>query len=340
MEYFAAIDVSMEESKLCVRDTAGRIVCEGRALSRPAAIGAVLRSWGLAYARVGLEAGPLSQWLHAGLTGEGFRVVLLETRQAHAVLKTMRNKTDRKDAQGLAHLLRTGWYQEVHAKSAAAQDIRALLTARRQVLGSLVQIENNIRGLLKGVGARLPRGRRREFATRARAAATMPLLAAAVASLLAVHAALEREAAGLTKRVVALAGRTPAARRLATVPGVGAITALAFVATIDDPGRFARSRSVGAHLGLTPRRYQSGEIDRGGRISKCGDGLMRALLFEAATVLLTRVRRWSGLKAWGMAIAKRRGLWRARVAVARKLAVILHRMLVDGTEFRWSAEAA
>jgi transposase len=168
----------------------------------------------------------------------------------------------------------------------------------------------------------------------------MPLLAVAVKSLLAVHAALEREAAGLTKRVVALAGRTPAARRLATVPGVGAITALAFVATIDDPGRFARSRSVGAHLGLTPRRYQSGEIDRGGRISKCGDGLMRALLFEAATVLLTRVRRGSTLKAWGMAVAKRRGLWRARVAVARKLAVILHRMLVDGSEFRWSAEAA
>lgn len=339
MEYFAAIDVSMEESKLCVRDGAGRIVRESKAASRPEAIGAVLKGWKLPYAKVGLEAGPLSQWLHAGLTKQGFAAVLLETRQANAVLKSMRNKTDRKDAQGLAQLLRTGWYREVHAKSRPAQDVRALLTARRQVLGSLVQVENSIRGLLKTVGARLPKGGRRAFAARARAAAAaMPLLAEGVESLLAVHATLEREAVRLTKQVVALAGQNEAARRLATVPGVGAITALAFVATVDEPGRFARSRAVGAHLGLTPKRYQSGETDRGGRISKCGDGLMRSLLFEAATVLLTRVRRWSSLKAWGMAVAKRRGLWRARVAVARKLAVILHRMLADGTEFRWSAE--
>lgn len=338
MKYFAAIDVSMEESKLCVVDESGRIVREGTTGSRPEAIGAVLSGWGLCYAKVGLEAGPLSQWLHAGLRELGYAVVLLETRQANAVLQGMGNKTDRKDARGLAQLLRTGWYREVHAKSLAAQDARALLTARRQVLSSLVQVENSIRGLLKTVGARLAKGGRRDLAARARAAAAaMPRLAEGIEALLAVHATLEREAARLTKRVVALAREDAAARRLMTVPGVGAVTALAFVATIDDPARFARSRAVGAHLGLTPRRYQSGETDRGGRISKCGDGLLRALLFEAATVLLTRVRRWSGLKAWGMAVAKRRGLWRARVAVARKLAVILHRMLADSTEFRWSA---
>lgn len=338
MKYFAAIDVSMEESKLCVVDERGRIVREGAAASAPAALGALLNGWGLRYAKVGLEAGPLSQWLHAGLRELGYAVVLLETRQANAVLQAMGNKTDRKDARGLAQLLRTGWYREVHAKSAAAQDVRALLTARRQVLSSLVQVENSIRGLLKTVGVRLAKGRRRELAARARAAAAaMPLLAEGIDGLLAGHATLEREAARLTKRVMALARQDPAVRRLMTVPGVGAVTALAFVATVDDPARFQRSRSVGAHLGLTPRRYQSGETDRGGRISKCGDGLLRSLLFEAATVLLTRVQCWSSLKGWGMAIAKRRGLWRARVAVARKLAVILHRMLADGTEFRWTA---
>lgn len=338
MKYFAAIDVSMEESKLCVMDETGRIVREGAAASRPEGIAAVLSGWGLCCARVGLEAGPLSHWLHAGLRELGYPAVLLETRQANAVLKAMGNKTDRKDARGLAQLLRTGWYREVHAKSAAAQDVRALLTARRQVLSSLVQVENSIRGLLKTVGVRLPRGGRRDLAARARAAAAaLPLLAEGIEALLAVHATLAREAARLSKRVVALAREDTAVRRLMTVPGVGAVTALAFVATIDDPARFARSRAVGAHLGLTPRRYQSGETDRGGRISKCGDGLLRSLLFEAATVLLTRVRRGSSLRAWGLAVAKRRGLWRARVAVARKLAVILHRMLADGTAFRWSA---
>jgi len=338
MKYFAAIDVSMEESKLCVVDETGLIVREGTSASTPAAICRVLSGWELCYAKVGLEAGPLSHWLHAGLKERGHSAVLLETRQANAVLKGMGNKTDRKDARGLAQLLRTGWYREVHAKSEAAQDIRALLVARSQVLSSLVQVENSIRGLLKTVGARLPKGGRRELPARARAAAAaMPLLSEGIDALLAVHATLTREASRLTKRVVALAREEAAARRLMTVPGVGAVTALAFVATIDDPARFQHSRSVGAHLGLTPKRYQSGETERGGRISKCGDGLLRSLLFEAATVLLTRVRRWSSLKAWGMAVAKRRGQWRARVAVARKLAVILHRMLADGTDFRWAA---
>lgn len=341
MEYFAALDVSMEESKLCVVDGTGRIVREGVSASDPGSIGKVLRGWGMRYRVVGLEAGALSSWLHGGLTGLGFAVVLLETRQAQSVLSGMRNKTDRKDARGLAQLLRTGWYRPVHVKSQGAQDRRALLSARAQVHASLVQIENSLRGLLKAVGARLPRGGRRSLPQAARqAASAWPLLSKGVSSLLATHRVLVAEREKLTRQVMDLARRDADARLLMTVPGVGAIVAVAFAATVDDPGRFARSRSVGAHFGLTARRHQSGEIDRSGRISKCGDRLMRALLFEASTVLLTRVKRWSSLKAWGMAIARRRGLWRARVAVARKLAVIMHRMLVDRTEFRWSAAAA
>src|SRR5262249_25957654 len=141
-------------------------------------------------------------------------------------------------------------------------------------------------------------------------------------------------------RGVRRAGNDAQVRRFMTVPGVGAITALCFLATIDDPTRFKRSRSVGAYLGLTTRRYASGEIDWTGRISKCGDKMLRSYLYEAANVMLTRVAKWSALKAWGIRIAKRTGLRKAKVDVARKLAVILHRMWIDGTEFRWSKEAA
>ena len=127
-----------------------------------------------------------------------------------------------------------------------------------------------------------------------------------------------------------------AIRRFMTVPGVGPITALCFKATIDDPTRFKRSRSVGAYVGLTTRRHASGEVDWSGRISKCGDAMLRSYLFEAAGVLLTRVPKWSAVKAWGVKLVKRNGLRKAKVAVARKLAVILHRMWIDGTEFSGS----
>jgi len=122
--------------------------------------------------------------------------------------------------------------------------------------------------------------------------------------------------------------------------GSGPATALAFRSTIDDPNRFKRSSDVGAYLGLTPRRYQSGELDRTGRISKRGDRLTRLYLFEAASVLLSVVKRWSVLKAWGVRLAKRVGIKKAKTAVARKLAVILHCIWVDGTEFQWGKEKA
>jgi len=122
------------------------------------------------------------------------------------------------------------------------------------------------------------------------------------------------------------------------VPGVGPGTALTFISAIDDPARFRRSRSVGAYIGLTPRRYASGEIDRTGRISKCGDAMLRSYLFEAAGVLLTRVPKWCALKAWGVRLAKRIGFKKAKIAVARKLAVIMHRMWCDGTNLKWTTK--
>ena len=163
-----------------------------------------------------------------------------------------------------------------------------------------------------------------------------PELVAAIRPLLGARKAIERQVGDLDRKVHRLARHDVQVRRFMTVPGVGPITALCFKATINDPTRFKRSRGVGAYIGLTTRRHASGEIDWSGRISKCGDAMLRMYLFEAAGVLLNRVPKWSGLKAWGAKLAKRNGLRKAKVAVARKLAVILHRMWVDGTEFNWS----
>jgi len=165
-----------------------------------------------------------------------------------------------------------------------------------------------------------------------------PELSAAVVPLLKTREVIERQIADLDRKVLRLARNNAQVRRFMTVPGVGPITGLCYLAAIDDPTRFKKSRSVGAYAGLTTRRYRSGEIDWTGRISKCGDAMLRTYLYEAANVLLTRIAKWSALKSWGMRIAKRSSLRKAKVAVAHKLAVILHRMWVDGTEFHWSSK--
>jgi transposase len=218
---------------------------------------------------------------------------------------------------------------------------RALLTARRLVLNKRRDIENGVRALLREAGLKVGTPSRKDFGARVRElAADDPVLVSLSESLLSVIEVLSQEVARLTTRVLDEVKVEPTCRRLMTVPGVGPLTALAFRATIDQPGRFRRSRDVGAHLGLTPRRYQSGETDMQGGISRCGDELARTALYEAAHSLLIRSSKWSALRAWGMGVAKRRGMARARIAVARKLAVILHRMWVDGSEFRWGKQAA
>jgi transposase len=262
--------------------------------------------------------------------------VCLETRHAKAAMGAMPNKTDRNDARAIAQIVRTGWFRAVHVKSPACRSWRALLAARRLVLNKLRDIENGVRALLRETGLKLGSPNRKEFAARVRElAADDPVLSALAEPLLAVVEVMTRELARLTKQILAAVRDEPVCRRLMGVPGVGPLTALAFRATIDRPDRFRRSRDVGAHLGLTPKRYQSGETDVQGGISRCGDELARTALYEAAHSLLVRSRRWSSLRAWGMQVAKRRGMARARIAVARKLAVVLHRVWADGTEFRW-----
>jgi transposase len=246
------------------------------------------------------------------------------------------NKTDANDAFGLAQIVRTGWYREVAVKSMDAHTLRMLLVARSQLVAQRQTTANTIRGLLKTFGLVIARGAKGLFPVRVREQiAGNDVLVAIVEPLLVVWHAVREQIAIFDRQILARARADVAARRLMTIPGVGVVVALAYTAVIDDPARFRRSASVGAYLGLTPRRYQSGEADTSGHISKCGDGLLRAYLFEAATVLLQRHSRASTLKTWGLALAKRIGMRRAKVAVARKLAVIMHRVWSDRSEYRW-----
>ncbi|MDQ0319798.1 transposase [Pararhizobium capsulatum DSM 1112] len=341
MQYYAGLDVSLEETAICVVDQTGKIVREMVAVSEPEALAAALAGTGLSFERIGMEACGTTAWLHDGMQERGVASICIDARRANAAMKTMPNKTDRNDARSIAQIMRTGWFTQVHVKSRRSRQWRATLTARRTVAQNLRDIQNAIRALLREEGIKLGRPSSASFIARAReAAGGEEALMAAVEPLLAVLTAMEQQLNRLTKIVMNLCRSDDTCRRLMTVPGVGPITAVSYVATIDDPSRFRRSRDVGAHLGLTPRRYQSGETDTQGHISRCGDEAMRALLYEAANALLCVSRKWSSLKVWGMAVAKRRGLNRARVAVARKLATILHHMWSDETDFRYGKEIA
>jgi transposase len=342
MEYFAGLDVSLEETSICVVDGAGSVVREGRVASEPTAIVAWLGQLGLSIARVGLEAGPLSPWLHGELVAAGLTAICIETRRMRGATLLMAVKTDRVDARAIAHAMRVGWYTVVHVKSEASQELRLLLRNRKTTLEHRVALDNEIRGTLKAFGIKLGKVSEARFGERVESAikASRPALLEMIGPLLELRVALRRCYAVLHRQVMATVRASAVCQHLMTAPSVGAVVALTYVTGVDDPRRFTRSRAVAPHFGLTPRKYASGEIDRNGAISKCGDEMVRQALFQAAHTLLTRVKRWSALKAWGMQVAKRRGLRRATVAVARKLAIILHRMWITGEAFSWTAKAA
>ncbi|MBB3360511.1 transposase [Novosphingobium sp. BK486] len=252
---------------------------------------------------------------------------MMETRQVRAALSAMVMKTDRNDARGMAQLLRSGWFRPVHVKAIPAREQRTLLTARSTLMRRQKDIENSVRGLLKGFGLRLGRLLRGRWDDAVREIVSgNATLASIIEPLLIARQALRDQLAVLDRQVRAVVRADAVCRRLMAAPGVGAIVALTFRATVDDPARFRSSKSIGPCFGLTPRKYQSGEIDRNGGISRAGDPAVRVALFEAAHVLMTRVAKWSRIKAWAMNIAKRRGAKRAKVALARKLGVVLHRM--------------
>jgi transposase len=322
-------------------DWQGRIVREGKVASEPAALIGWFSSLGFEVERIGLEAGPLSQWLFAAMREAGLAVELLETRHVRNAFKTMPVKTDRKDARGIAELIRMGWFRPVHCKSMSAQETRAMLTARKLVQSKLHDVEMSLRGILRGFGLKVGKTTPTGFAGRINELVTghssLQVLAEA---LLRVRAVLLKEFNGFEKRVRTMARHDARAQLLMSAPGVGAIVSLTYASAIDDPGRFRSSKRVGAHFGLTPKKYQSGETDITGRISKIGDSAVRTALYEAAHIILTRPIKGSALKRWAARLAKRAGMQKAKVALARKLAVIMHRMLVDGTTFDFAAAAA
>lgn len=338
MKQYVGLDVSQKATCVCVVDERGSTLWRGTCASNPQALAATVRQRAPQAELVGLETGPLCVWHYHALKALGIPVVCIDARHAQAALKMQLNKTDQNDAHGLAQIMRTGWFRAVHVKSEQAQLLRSLLQSRLQLVHMCRDTSNQVRGALKVFGIVLPTGRlasldrivRERIAQRSE-------LHGFIEPLLKAWRALGDQVKVLDQQLAMVARSNPIVRNLKSAPGVGTLIGVAYLATIDEPGRFAKSRNVGAHLGLSPRRFQSGETDLQGKISRCGDVLMRHYLYEAANVLLTRTRRWCALKAWGMKLSKRVGANKAKIAVARKLAIILHQMWKHEEAFRWGS---
>jgi transposase len=341
MDYFAGLDVSVKETSVCIVDDAGKIVREARVASEPEALLQVLTNAIYRFKRVGLEAGPLSQWLYSVLAEAGLPVICVETRHMRAMLKAQINKTDRNDARGIAQMMRAGLYRPVHVKTLRSQKLRMLLTHRKLLQSKAIAIENDLRATLRNFGLKVGTIGPVKYEMRIRELVeNLPDLAVLVEPLLLVRRVIREQLGILHRRLLAIVRDDDVCRRLMTIPGVGPVVALTYRVTVDVPARFRNSKAVGAVFGLTPSKYQSGENDRTGAISRCGDEMMRMMLYEAAQSMLMRSTKWSWLKAWAMKVARHRGMKKAIVALARRLAVIMHRIWVDGTEFRWTREVA
>lgn len=335
MKYYCGLDISLNSTSICIVDHDGDLIREGEVPTEPADISQWLKALGFPMERVGLEAGGLTPWLCHELLAIGWPAICIETRHAKAAMKAQQVKTDRNDARGLAHIMRTGWFREVHVKSHQSQKLRVLLNNRRCLLDKRIDIDNQIRGTLKIFGRKTGKVTAGKYEQRIRELIEDDAeLQSYIFPLLEARRHLREQCNKLEKMILDYVKGDEECRRFMTADGVGALTALAYKTFVDRPERFRRSKAVGAAVGLTPRKYASGEIDRDGHITKCGDTFLRIHLFEAAKSLLCRSQKSSALKSWGLRIAKRSSMKNACVAVARRLAVILHAMWRDGTEFQ------
>jgi transposase len=340
MEEYIGLDVSMKETAVSIRRD-GKRVWRGKCASDPKVIADLVRKRAPSAKRVVFETGPLSVWFYHALTGEGLPAVCIDARHAKAALDMAANKTDANDADGLAHLAEVGFFREVRVKGFDSMLARTLVAARTRLVRITTELSNQIRGLMKTFGLVVPAGKGRTFEENVRSLLIdQKELAAIVLPILEAWRSMRLRAAKLGRQLVADARRSEACQILMSIPGVGAITATSFAAAVENPDNFRKSRSVGAWLGLTTRRYQSGEVDYDGHISRRGDRHLRGLLYEAATVILTRTSADSALRTWGLKLRERIGFKRAAVAVARKLAVTMHAMLKSGEMFDRTAGAA
>jgi len=333
-EQYAGLDVSLKSVSICVSDESGKLLWHGEVENDPSEVAHVLARRAPKLIRAVLETGSCGIHLYRGLEAFGVPVVCACARHAKGALRCRVNKNDANDAEGLAHLARTGWYREVYVKSTDAHEIRALLLARKQVAKARRDFENQIRAMLRVFGIKVGEVARGRFEARVcRLLIQVPALQLPIDQLLMSRRSLLASQCSLENEAKRLASTDARCELLQTMPGVGPLTSLAFVSAMDGAQRFSKSSSVGAYLGLTPRSYQSGDVSWTGRISKAGDNLARAMLYEAANVMMVRVKAELPLKAWALKLADRVGGKKARVALARKMAVILHRMLVDNTAF-------
>lgn len=338
MKYYCGLDISLSKTAVCVVNQNGDIIREGEVVTEPVAIEAWFKKLDLPLERVGLEAGNLTPWLCHELLAAGWPAICIETRHAKAAMSAQQVKTDRNDARGIAHIMRTGWYREVHVKSHESQKLRVLLNNRRCLVDKRLEIDSQIRGTLKVFGLKVGKVTKQRYDARIRELVEGDeTLEAFVLPMLEVREHLVCQAAKLEKMILAVVKEDEVCRRLMTIPGVGPLTALAFKTYIDRPERFRSSRAVGAAIGLTPRKYASGEIDYTGRITKCGDPFLRSHLFEAAKVMMGRAGKANSLRSWGLRIANRSTKKNACVAVSRRLAVVMHAMWRDGTTFCYDA---
>jgi transposase len=328
---YVGLDVSSKRTAVCAVDAAGKVVRTTTVDSTPEAVSGAVRSLGLPVERIGLEAGPTSAWLARALREAGLPAIVIDAAHAASALRTgFRNKTDKNDARGIAEMMRVNTFRAVHVKSPEAQRTRGLLVVRAQLRRQSLEARNAAWAILQSEGLRPPRITGSEFQRLVTEAMGDPALAPMLRPLTAVAERLDELLAEVDRAIAAQAKASPVCRRLMTVPGVGPLVAVTYVAGVDDPSRFDRARTVGAHFGLTPRRHQSGEVDWSGGISRAGDASVRRALYQAANALIHFSGHWCALKSWAVRLAARRGLGKAKVALARKLAVALWRYVTQG----------
>lgn len=337
MKYYAGLDVSMKETFICILSEVGAKIYESRAPTDPESIAKELASSGFELEKIGLESGSLSGYLTKGLQDLGCKAICIDARKMAVILSVTVNKTDKNDARGIADAIRCNHYKEVNVRKSSDEAISVLLKSRSTLVNSRSLFKNTVRGHLKVNGIRLGTVSHKQFPTQVRSHYANFLAEAVqgIESILKSYEALSEEIRIIEEALKKLCRQDKEVQRLMTVPGVGMIVALAFKVDIGDPNRFKQSRCVGAYYGMTPQQYSSGETCRQGGISRCGSKEMRTLLTEAAITLLTRSKKWSCLKVWGLKLMKKCGLKKAAMAVGRKIGIILHRMLITGESFRY-----
>lgn len=337
MKYYIGLDVSMKETSICIVDECGQIVFEADVLTLPNEIYACIKASGFKTQLAGLESGSLSHWLVDSLGKLGLPTICVCSRKMAAILSLTINKTDKNDARGIAQAIRAGYYRKVHHKSQHAVELSTLMGARRSLVNQRTNSMNTIRGLFKSYGIIVGIANASRFFAKVETLLEKLSKEAQIGikSLLGSFLIVNNELLVLDRIVEKIALQDPIIKRFLTIPGIGPITALTYKMTIDDPYRFKKSRSVGAYIGVTPTQYSSGETHRQGKVSKCGSSELRYLLCEAATSLMLRTKIWNKDKAWAHKLMKKHGFGKARMALARKLAVKMHRMWVDEKDYEW-----